>query len=1031
LEQDRTGSGGSPVPSLRFRFGEFELDPAGGRLWRRGAEIGIRPKPLALLEYLIRHRERVVSREELRDAVWEGLAVSDAAVASAVRDARRALGDDDASLSALRSLRGAGFRFVAEVEELDAAPARDGLVGRHALLQRMEHALAAVRRGEGRLLWLAGEAGIGKTRLLLELARRGEASGIPAHFGGCLEEEGAAPYRPWQQLVRSLVSGIEPERVTALFGAFAAEAQRLLPEREAALRRHPPPPEDGEGQRLRLFDAVVELVRAASRDRPVLLALDDIHRADDATLRLLVHLVRELPRVPVLLIAAYRPGEVDDAHPLAKALEASEPGVEHLGLDGLAEKEVAMLAGAILGRRVSPETERALWRRTAGNPLFVGEIARALAEAPSDGAHAELAASVLPVGVRQAIRARLAKLPGGARELLETASVIGREFDLDLLRAVRSGVDADADGRTLENAAATGLLERPRAQAGRLRFAHILVRDALYEAVAPLRRLDLHAAVGRALERLRSGHRTEYAADLAHHFAEAASRGEAERCVQYARIAGERALEQAAYREAARLFESALRGLAFAAPSDGPHDGPEGPQARRASLLVLLGRARWRHGENDAAREAFREAGTLARQVGAADLLARAALGYAGRTDASPAVDHAAVELLEQALSELADVDSALRTEVLARLGTELYYGVDPARCDALTRSAVAMAERIGDPELLAYSLSARCHALLRPDVEPQRRLAICERQLGLAREGSEVHAISLQGTILCLLEQGDAPRLDEALLLYDRLARELRQPFFRWMASVFEGTRAFLGGRIEEALRIAQQSFEIGQAFGTPNAFARYSVQLLFGRREQGRMGELEPALRELAGAEPAFKPFRSALPPMYLELGRPREARDVFEQLMARDLDDVPRDQHWIPVLAMLTAACAPLRDEERAGRLYSLLAPCAGRLVIPGYGAACDGAVDHHLARLAETCGDLDAADEHYDAAVTLERRAGARLFCAHSQRRWAALLWKRGLPRERDQAREHAAEAASAYRALDLEPLARRAEAVVGG
>lgn len=1022
-EQQRPGTASDGLAAgRRLHFGGFELDPARCELWHAGVRVDADPKPLELLVHLVRHRDRVVSRDELRESVWRALAISDAAIASALRDLRRALGDTGNDQRFIRTVRGEGFRFVADVAERRRAAPNDPFVGRGAVLDRLEGALERAAGGDGRWIWLAGDPGMGKSRLLLELRARAAPRGVRVHVGQCLEEGGAAPYRPWQQIARSLLGDTAPAAVEARFGALAVEAQRLLPERARDMAGHPAAPE-GEAAHIVLFDGVRELIRRSAQEAPPLFVLlDDLHRADDATVRLLVHVLRELAGLPAVFVAAYRPSDVKDTHPLCAALGASQPGVEHASLGPLHASEVGELVGGILGRDLDPAMIEVLSERTEGNALFATQIARALAEGDeSRPVDASEAARILPSGVREAIRSRLETLSAPTLDRLSVAAVLGREFDLDVLSEACAEESLPLDPRGLEGAFEAGVLEPCSLTPGRLCFSHILVRDVLYDRLPELRRARLHASAGRALERRRAASRTEHIAELAHHFGEAAAFGEARRALDAARDAGDDALAQAAHAEAAGFFQLALRALELC-------DAIVASDATRAALLERLGAARWRAGKPEQARQDFLRAAELARRAGAPDTLAAAALGYAGRTDAEPNANPVAVQLLEGALASNPTRDSKARSQLLARLGTELYYA-DPGRCDALTRQAVEMAERLGDPDALANALSARGYALMRPDVDPARRIAVSERQLSIAGGSGEVAAIGLQEKLIAHLEQGDRIRLEDTLVAYERLVETLHQPFFRWMASSFRSMRSFLDGLLDEALATAEETFALGQSFGTPNAFPMFSVQLLYIRREQGRMSELEPALRTILDEQSAYPGFRSALPPMYLEMGRPRDARDVVEAMFARKLDDLPRDQHWIPTLAFLAGACADLHDSARARQLFDLLAPFSGRMIVSGHGATCGGSVDHVLARLAATDGDFDLADEHYEQAATLERRAGARLFCAHSQRYWARLLWKRGAPYERRQARDLAAEAASAYETLGLERMVRKAQAAV--
>jgi DNA-binding winged helix-turn-helix (wHTH) protein/tetratricopeptide (TPR) repeat protein len=1013
---------------MRYRFADFELDLTRGTLVHAGAEVEIRPKLLTLLAYLVRHAGRVVPKNELLAEIWPGVHVSEATLASTLRDLRRLLEDRADEPRYVQSLWSRGIRFVAPVRavidgaveagaERRATPATtaSSFVGRGDLLDSADDWIGAALAGRGRAILLAGEAGIGKSRAGLEVARRAEARGLAIHVGRCLEERGAPPYWPWSQIIRSVLREL-PAKLGA-DDAIVTRALRLLPERGADPEH--PAPSDGDAARFQLFDAVTQLVLASAHGRPCVLLLDDLHRADRSSAALLRHLLREIAHAPLLVLGALRGAEVPREHPLAAMLAELHPGGESIALRALSESEVAALIERAAGFVPSSELVGAVHERSGGNPLFVEHLVRTLErQGAIDAPDAAMrAAHALPTQASAVIREGVDRLPGDVTAVLECAAVIGRSFDLDVLAATTGAADRAALDDTLDVAIVAGLIgDGP--SSGELRFGHILTRDALYDALSSHRRVALHAAVGDALERLRAYDLDAHLDELAHHFAQAAAHGEAARALRYARQAGERALARAAYPEAAARFEAALHALDF-----GEHDESTDPRrlARvRAELLVLLGQALWRSGSTGEARERFAAGFDLARATRDAETLARAALGFVGRTDVTPGVNHEAVAMLECALAALPESDSALRAELLARLGTELYYDDARGRSDPLTGAAVAMAERLDDPELLAYTLSARHYALTLPSVDPSERLELLDRLVALAERTHALDALTLglQESVAELLEIGDAARLDVALRRHRVAVESLRQPFFRWVHTFLMQMRSLLAGSLDEADRLAHEALALGQSVGSPNAVPLFGVQLYCVRREQGRLGELVSLFERVVEENPVFTAYRSGLAEVYLQLGRREDARALFEQVMARDLDDFARDKDWPAALGVLSPVCVALGDERRARLLYRLFEPLEGRMIAVAHGGACFGAISHHRARLAATFGDIEAACDHFEDATGQLRRAGAPLFLAHAQRDWAQLLWKCGAPHERELAATLRAEAANAYDRLGL-------------
>jgi len=256
----------------------------------------------------------------------------------------------------------------------------------------------------------------------------------------------------------------------------------------------------------------------------------------------------------------------------------------------------------------------------------------------------------------------------------------------------------------------------------------------------------------------------------------------------------------------------------------------------------------------------------------------------------------------------------------------------------------------------------------------------------------------------------------------------QLRQPFFRWFLSLLGGMRALLAGEIEEADRLAHETLALGQSIATPNAFGVYSAQIFAIRREQGRVAELDAPLRAMVREQPDLPVFRTALTALAGECGRREESRDALRQLVEGDLDRFPRDRNWLLSLSMLVPGAAIAGEPALAGRIYELLAPYAGRIVTVGHGAACDGAVDHHLGVLAVALGDADLADEHFTAARALHRQLHSPLWVAHTQREQARALWKRGTPGDRETARRLQGEALAAYERMGLGHRAGQARAI---
>jgi predicted ATPase len=430
------------------------------------------------------------------------------------------------------------------------------LVGRDGELGELLAGLDDAASGSGRLFLLvfllAGDPGIGKSRLAYEAAERARDRGFKVAWGRRWEAGGAPVYWPWVQSLRACARGLDGEELRSLLGAGAPFVAQLVAEVAEILPDvGPPPPLGAEAGRFRLFDAVATFLRNAAAGQPLMLVLDDLHAADAPSFLLLRFVARELGDARVLVLGAYRDIEVDRDHSLAAALAelSREPAARHLRLPGLTEADVGRLIKQTAGVRAGDSVVAVVHRYTEGNPLFVGEVVRLLAaegrlDRIDDSAGLRRA---IPEGIREVIGRRVARLPEDCGKIVGLASVFGREFSLPPLERL-SGVPA---GELLdilhESIAARVVAEIPGAP-GRLRFTHALIRD-IVRGIPAGQRLRLHQRAGEVLETLYRQDLDPHLAELAHHFFEAAPGGDAGKAVSYARRAGQRAITLLATRK--------------------------------------------------------------------------------------------------------------------------------------------------------------------------------------------------------------------------------------------------------------------------------------------------------------------------------------------------------------------------------------------------------------------------------------------------------------------------------------------------
>jgi tetratricopeptide (TPR) repeat protein len=875
-----------------------------------------------------------------------------------------------------------------------------GFVGRSPEVATLERLLDRARPDGPELAFIAGEPGIGKTRLVAEIARRAHADGTLVLYGHCYEES-LVPFQPFVEALGHFVAHGDAEQVRRWVGDLAPELGRLVPELKRRLPGLPEPAgAEPDTARFRMFEAAALLIAQIARRQPVLLVLDDLQWADKPTLLLLRHVLRSIDRLPLLLLAAYREPEVGRGHPVAQAMGdlRRELSFQRLSLGGLGEEEVAALIGEWAGAAPSAEFTRALREETEGNPFFIEEVLRHLLQSGAiveeDGqlrSAVPIARMGIPESVQELIARRLTHLSPDTNGVIAIAAVVGREFGIRVLERV-CGRPAGELLESLSEASAARVIVEVPGSAGRYRFAHALVRETLYEGLSGARRVDLHLRIGEALEEIYAEDMEDHVAEIAHHFLEGAVARDVDKAIDYSARAGKRATERLAYEEAAGHYERALQTVELRERRD---------DRQRCELLLALGEAQRSAGDVPRARETLERAAEVARRLGAAELLARAALGRgevvfgAAWWGSGWMRDESLVGLLEEARAALGEADSALRARVLTRLTTELYFSNAPERCEALSREAVDMARRLGEPAELALALVAGVFPTLRP-VVTDAAFEAAQEGLDLARQACdrelELTARALRAILP--LEQGDRAAFDAEVDAYLRLAEEFRQAHHIWYGHVMRGMQASLDGRLGEAERTAEDALALGRRAADPLAVLAFGAQMLVLRELQGRLPELEAPVKGFMVEYPALPTFRCVLPMIHALAGREPDARRGFDELAEGDFGWLPRDIFWTASMAALGLVCASLGDARRAAILYELLLPFEGRYmaVQPALGSL--GPLSLRLGLLAVTMGRFDDAVRHYERALDLAAAMRDVPWIADTQYRLGAALVMRG-------------------------------------
>lgn len=894
---------------------------------------------------------------------------------------------------------------------------RVAFVGREAEMHVLHDVLDSVLAGTGRVVLLSGEPGIGKTATAAQLANMARERGARVLWGYCNEWDGAPPYWPWTQILSSWLGELDDEGLAAALGPHASLLAQIVPGIQERLLELPPLPAlEPEARHFHLLVAVATFVRAATEHRPLVIVLDDVHWADVPTLRLLLFLAQEIQYGQLLLVATYRDAELGRPHPRATILSdlARVPHSLHLTLRGLPKPQIARLVARITGRAQSPALVESLYAQTDGNPFFVTEVVRLLAEdGQLDGGRGPgyLAAHV-PVSVREAIGRRLDRLSPACIRTLTLAAVIGQDVEVRLL-AQASDLPTPQLLRALDEAVQAQFLRIEEAP-GTYRFSHALVQEALYQEASAVERAQWHLAVARALEAI-SGPDMPWE-ELARHSYRASPLVEADTVALYAARAGNAAMAQFAWESAATHYQQALSSI---------NQLPTDDIARRCDLLLMLGEAQNHSGSGagdaPAARTTYFQAFELARQLGDGARMARAAVGFAGVNIVAAFAGRRQLELLEEALVALEPAETPLHVRVLARLAADLWHRSPKhlERSLSLADEGLAVAQRLDDPTLVAYALWAHHTSGHRPS-NLTERLADAA-QLVVAAEQTADPIAATWGQMLQLLDCIEAADLfgaQQAMIWLRNFSGRARIPYIEQRVAASEAMLALLTGDYAEAESQVERARSLWQS-AAPRQHAAQSFLL---QRDLGRLADVEEIQLpdHLHSWRRAAQAHRLALA---LACGQWDAARADYEDLGADDFARVRFDQHWFSTLAPLAEAAVAFADTSRAATLYAWLEPYAERLMVDGSLIVCHGPVTLYLGQLAGLLGRWDTAAQHLEQARSLCERLGLRPYLARTLLTQAQMLTRRDSRGDRMAAStlaQRAADTASAIGMLGLLP-----------
>lgn len=873
---------------------------------------------------------------------------------------------------------------LAVPEALDMVQ-RFSFVGRSEALDALTHHWKRAVEGEGSMIVIEGEPGIGKTRLCRELAHDVDADGAIVLFGRCSERL-RKPFGPFVEAFWKILRAA-PHAAAELPATDDGALLRILPDL-AALR-----PGlavdlsgDSEGQRVRMLEAIVKLLRDLSRQVPVLFVIDDLQWIDESSAATLDRLLASLADLEIQIVATYRPMDANqDSARLVAQLQRDDQGTL-IRLGGLSAEEIAEFGDRLLGSDLASIDEATLRRSTAGNPLLLGELLLEMRDWPDGATSLDVDQSRIP----DLVEARLERLQPTSRALVRFAAVCGLSFDSELLVAALGKPPMEVVEAL--KGAATANLFTSFGGGSMYEFTHALIRDAVYATLDVVERSAAHDQLAEAIERIHANDLDHRAELLAFHF-EHGSSHHWPKAIDYYRRAARTAVDKTAHDVAAALYRRALEVLARV-----PGDADE----LRCALLFDLGAEERRAGIG-ASRATLIEATDLALRLGDIDLAVNACLGTGrGIFALAGGVEAERVALLERVLQRLGPEPSRGRARILAALGAELVFDDDPQRSLDASDDALAVARELNEPATLRAVLGNRLTTLWRADrVDERLQLAaeIENMRLGLPVDRPGQFLVTDILHCQAAVEAGKFELARRLLKQTREAAESLHQPTALGYVQLRMASLAAVEGRFDEAERLARNAHELCARASQPDADV-FLVGNLFGiRYQQGRLREILPVLEGAERSQPGIGAFTAAVACAAAELGREELRNAALRRFEAR-LDTLRFDLNWLAALAVASVAVAAgAEHKDLALRLRILLEPYGEQFA--DIGSVCFGSVAHYHGLLSAALNDLSNAEKALRRAVDDHRRVGAAPLIARSELELASVLHQMDAAAEADE------------------------------
>jgi DNA-binding CsgD family transcriptional regulator len=835
-------------------------------------------------------------------------------------------------------------------------------VGRRDDLAVLEDSWTAVAAGAGRALFVGGEPGAGKSRLVAEAARALYGKQATVLLGSCVAELGA-PYEPFDEPVRALWPAIHQGQIP--LEDWEASGDRPLVELLSIVagRRDAERAAGGPGHRGELYEAVVAAFRAAAAQAPVVLVLEDLQWAGPTAVQLLRYLVERTTESRILVLATHRTSAPDRSRLLGEAIADVHrlDGVSRLDLAPLTTDDIAQyLSCQAPGSEHLVRRAAALLReQTGGNPFFLRELWRDL-DGRGGLAGLRPGAFTAPESVKDALDHRLSMLATEHQEIIELAAVIGENFDSAELLAA-SPHTADTVLAAIDVGVGLGLVEQTAGADGRFQFLHTIARQVLLDRLSPSRLTREHVRIAEELEaNFPAAERRVQR--LAHHYASARALGYVNQAVRYLVEAARMADRSLAHEDAARLYQRAASTTTL-------------PQ-QRDDLRLQAARCYLVASEFVRARELNEEviaAGDPRHRL-------RAAIGYENASFRPGLAGHRAVQVLTEAIRGIPhDPMDMLYVHGIASLGRAVGFTGAPEQARALGNDAIAMARSLDRQDLLANTLETTLFHPYRP-ADMAERLGRADELSQLAGQSGDSEHLGAAAYFrgVASYTSGDVAGMDGSEADLARASRELGDDYWDYFIGCIRYARNFAEGNLDAASLTCSRLVEVGSSFGTDDTEGPYGVQMYMVQREAGRLGAVRPFI---TGEESPTQKWAPGLLALYTELGLAPDAQRLLQWLLVRYTDNDSNSADWPIRLAFMVEAATWLEDKSAARRLRPLMAEYTGLNLLGGSFIAVFGSADRYLGRLDSLLGS-GSPEDRFAAALDLDERTEAPLHQAET-------------------------------------------------